>query len=215
MTIKAIVFDLDGTLIHSALDLHYAANEMLRALGRAPLDLATVISFIGNGVPKLVVRCLEATDGATADVEAQARALFMQTYSANMTRHTVLYPGVRTALDDFAERGIAMGVCTNKPTAPAQAICDALDLSRYFKIILGAGPEHPRKPDSAPLLACLAALECRPDQSVYVGDSRVDYETSRNANVPFKLFTSGYLKGALPSLAKADRFDDWQAHSIL
>ena len=144
MTPQAIIFDLDGTLIHSAPDLHYAANEMLRALERAPLDLATVISFIGNGVPKLVARCLQATGGATAEIETKARELFLQTYAANMTRHTVLYPGVRAALDDFAQiigRLAASGALTGAMLATTTAAF----LRSLVKGLTASSGSRPRK----------------------------------------------------------------------
>ena len=107
-----------------------------------------------------------------------------------------------------------LAVCTNKPTGPARGICEKLELAQYFDLILGAEPGQPRKPDPAPLLTCLAALECRPERALYVGDSAIDYQTARNASVPFRLFAGGYLNTALPDLGAADRFGDWTRHGI-
>lgn len=214
MTHKAIIFDLDGTLIHSAPDLHFAANAALASLGRPQLDLTTIISFIGNGVERLVMRCLEATGGHDAALQAKALELFLETYSKNMTTRTQLYLGVRRALEMFQAAGIPMGICTNKPTAPAQAICDALALTPFFAVIAGAQSGIAKKPDPAPLLACIETLNADPARTLYVGDSAVDYHTARNANVAFRLFSGGYLNDPLTDLSEGDRFNDWTAHGI-
>ncbi|MCX8227857.1 MAG: HAD hydrolase-like protein, partial [Sulfitobacter sp.] len=113
---KVIIFDLDGTLIHSAPDLHAAVNVTLNALGREALDLPTIISFIGNGVEKLVERSLDATGGYDAPLHETALDLFLKSYNQNMTTLTRPYPGVLAALRTFQDAGIPMGICTNKPT---------------------------------------------------------------------------------------------------
>lgn len=214
MPLQTIVFDLDGTLIHSAPDLQLAANEALAPLGRGPLDLPTVISFIGDGVETLVLRCLNATGGASEGLHRDTLALFLKIYAQNVTTHTRPYPGVVAALEDFCARGIKLGICTNKPTAPAVTICDALDISKYFDAIVGAEPDQPKKPAPASLLSCIQSLGGGGDGVLYVGDSVVDYETALNASVPFRLFSGGYLNAPLPDLAGSDRFADWAAHGI-
>jgi phosphoglycolate phosphatase len=212
---KIIIFDLDGTLIHSAPDLHAAANVTLDALGREALDLPTIVSFIGNGVEKLVERCLTATGGYDAPLRQTALDLFLNSYNLNMTTLTRPYLGVVSALRAFRTAGIPMGICTNKPTEPALQICDRLDLTQFFKVIAGAQDGQPKKPDSAPLLTCIQDMSGQPSQTLYVGDSTIDYLTARNANVAFRLFSAGYLNGPLPDLPDTDRFADWAAHGIL
>ena len=212
--INAIVFDLDGTLIHSAPDLQLASNEALRAIGRPPLDLATIISFIGDGVEALVRRILDATGGSDERLRQQVLAQFLDVYARNATTCTRPYAGVIEALERFRANGMRLAVCTNKPTRPAREICEKLALAQYFEVILGAEPGQPRKPDPAPLLTCVAALESSPESALYVGDSAIDFQTARNASVPFRLFTGGYLNAALPDLSDADRFDNWAVHGI-
>ena len=212
---KAIIFDLDGTLIHSAPDLHSAANATLNALGRETLDLPTVISFIGNGVEKLVERSLNATGGYNAPLRQAALDLFLKSYNQNMTTLTRPYPGVVSALHAFRDTGVPLGICTNKPTKPAQEICDRLDLTQFFTVIAGAEDGHAKKPDPAPLLGCIKDLRVQPSETLYVGDSAIDWLTARNADVPFRLFAKGYLNAPLADLPIADRFDDWTAHGIL
>jgi phosphoglycolate phosphatase len=214
-TPKAIIFDLDGTLIHSAPDQHAAANVTLDGLGRDALDLPTIISFIGNGVDKLVERTLDATGGYDPALKQAALESFLDNYSQNITTLTRPYPGVLAALEAFQGAGIPLGICTNKPTKPAQEICDRLDLTRFFKVITGAEDGQPKKPDPSPLLTCIHNLGVHPNHALYVGDSTIDFDTSRNASVNFRLFSQGYLNGSLAGFATKDIFDDWADHGIL
>lgn len=205
----AIIFDLDGTLVHSAPDLHAAANVALTALGRASLDLETVTSFVGNGVGKLIERCLQATGPCSPDIQVTALAIFMDSYNANITTLTRPYPGVVACLTRLHESDIAMGICTNKPSGAADAVCDGLDLTRYFDAIVGAEDGQPKKPDPAPLMNTIAQLEMQGKKILYVGDSTVDHATALNAGVDFRLFSGGYLNAAVPDLRTAQVFDHW------
>lgn len=211
---KAIIFDLDGTLIHSAPDLQAAMNYTLSRLGRTELDLSTIVSFIGNGVERLVARSLAATGPSTSDLENEALAQFLEFYGKNSVTRTRPYPGVIAFLEGLKTRDVSLGICTNKPTAPARDICDALDLSKYFDVITGAEPNQPKKPHPAPLLGCCSALGARPQQTVYIGDSSVDHLTALNADVTFGFFTSGYLNGPTPSPKPAFQFDDWSDETL-
>ncbi len=211
---RSIIFDLDGTLVHSAPDLHAAVNVALAGLGREPLDLHRVISFIGNGVETLVERSLASTGEVNTDLLGISLSRFRRSYEQNMTRLTRPYPGVVGCLNRLVSEGAKLGVCTNKPTEPAKAICDQLGLAQYFDVISGAERGRPKKPDAAPLLSCVSALGGSKSKIMYVGDSEIDYQTSLNANIPFRLYSGGYLTVALPDLGPADRFDDWHASGI-
>lgn len=213
--ITAIVFDLDGTLIHSAPDLQFAANAALKTVGRGPLDLPTLISFIGNGVETLVKRALKATGGGDDALERAVLAVFLEVYAKNNTTLTRPYEGVVPALEELRAKGIRLGICTNKPTAPAQDICDQLKLSPYFDVIIGAEADVPKKPDPQALMACLNRLDCLPEQAIYVGDSAIDFHTARNSGVAFRLFSEGYLNHPLPELPAEARFDNWHNHGIV
>ena len=211
---KAIVFDLDGTLIHSAPDLHAAANAMLGTLGRSNLDLPTVISFIGNGVEVLVERTLNATGGFDADLKKASIEMFLTFCARDMVTLTHPYPGVVSALEAFQGADVPMGICTNKPTTPAREICDHFNLTRFFDVIEGAEQKQPKKPSPKPLFDCIAKLGVLPSEALYVGDSEIDFLTARNAGVPFRLFALGYLNAPLPELAETDRFAYWASHGI-
>jgi phosphoglycolate phosphatase len=212
---KAVIFDLDGTLIHSAPDIQAAANVALKAINRGPLDLPATISFIGDGVETFVGRCLQSTGGMTTASYDETLGLFLESYTQNMTTLTQPYPGVVSCLERLRAGNYRLGICTNKLSQAAKDICDDLGLTGYFDIIAGAEPDLPKKPDPTPLLRCISELGGEVTNSLYVGDSVVDYKTAVNANVPFRLFTGGYLNGAPPRLAAEAQFDDWTTDGVL
>lgn len=205
--VRAVIFDLDGTLIDSAPDIHAAANAMLKGEGVAPLDLATITSFIGNGLPKLVERAMQARQMDMAQ-HARLTEVVLGYYNAASSDLTVLYPNLRGLLDRLKTDGYRMGVCTNKPLAPAEKILRELDLDGYFDVVIGGDSLPQRKPDPEPLRATMDRLGAT--QAVYVGDSEVDAETARAANVPFALFTEGYRKTPVALIPHQGAFSDFQ-----
>jgi len=206
---NAIIFDLDGTLIDSAPDIHAASEKLLTELGYPPLSLETIISFIGNGVPKLVERVMDAR-GLHAEYNLpDLVAKFMTHYEAAATEKTTLFPHVLAALDALKGAGVAMGVCTNKPQAPTHAVLQAYDLAKYFDVVIGGDTMPVKKPDPVPLLRAFEDLGAA--RKLYVGDSDVDAQTAENAKVSFALFTEGYRKSGVSDLAHAYRFDDFSA----
>ncbi|PQO24488.1 phosphoglycolate phosphatase [Rhodobacteraceae bacterium WD3A24] len=201
----AVIFDLDGTLIDSAPDIHAAGNVVLAEEGCAPIDLATARGFVGNGVHAFVER-LRGAAGLAPDPVRDARMLarFEELYRSAVDL-TTIYPGAVEALEALREAGWRLGLCTNKPEAPARAVMAHLGLLGRFDTLIGGDSLSTRKPDPAPLHACLRALGAR--DAIYVGDSEVDSETATAACVPFALFTEGYRKRAVDELAHAARFD--------
>ncbi|NNE81648.1 MAG: phosphoglycolate phosphatase [Silicimonas sp.] len=212
MNQRTIIFDLDGTLIHSAPDLHAAVNIALTTQGRPALDLATVISFVGDGVEQLVKRSLMATGDHTPALQRETLARFMDSYDRNLTTLTRPYPGVIDCLQRLKSDGVRLGICTNKPGSAARRVCDQLDLTRYFDVISGAEVDQPKKPDPTSLLACIARLGGRVENAIYVGDSLVDLATAQNAHVRFHLFTGGYLNAPKPDLPPNQVFADWSSN---
>ncbi|MFN0115546.1 MAG: phosphoglycolate phosphatase [Paracoccaceae bacterium] len=204
-----IVFDLDGTLIDSAPDLARAASEVLAAEGLAPVTLAEVTGFIGHGTPVFVDRMM-ARAGLPPDPATHRRLhdAYLAAYG-DIIRLTVPYPGVPGALATLAAGGWRMGLCTNKPMAPTRAALRHFGWEGLFASVTGGDSLPERKPDPAPLRACLAALGAGP--SVYVGDSEVDGETAARAGVPFLLFTGGYRKRAVADIPHRAAFADWAA----
>ncbi|GAB4533224.1 MAG: phosphoglycolate phosphatase [Roseibium sp.] len=192
-----LVFDLDGTLIDSAPDLHAAASRLLAREGLPPLSLETVRSFIGNGVPVLVERVMAATGLETSRRDPLVEA-FLEDYSAHATDLTRPYSGVPETLRELQETGYLLGVLTNKPEAPARQILADLGLEDLFDAVVGGDSLGTRKPDPAGLRHLQTELGGGP--VVFVGDSEVDAETAVRAGVPFALFSEGYRKRPVSEL---------------
>jgi phosphoglycolate phosphatase len=209
MTGRAIVFDLDGTLIDSAPDLHRAANLVLAAEGLAPVTLAEVKGFIGHGTPVFVERMM-ARKGLPPDPVTFRRLhdAYLAAYG-DALHLTTPYPGVPQALAALSADGWRMGVCTNKPMGPTRAALAHFGWEGMFAAVIGGDSLPQRKPDAAPLHAAFAALGA--DRGVYVGDSEVDGETAQRAGVPFLLFTEGYRKAEVAAIPHHAAFADWSA----
>ena len=204
-TRNAIVFDLDGTLVDTAADLAAATNQALAPIGRRRLSVEEVRGMIGGGFPNLIDQGLRATDGplegkAFEDVVASARAY----YTAHVADLSRAYPGVTEALAAFAENGVKMGVCTNKPAEPSQAILDQLGLGPYLPILVGGDTLPVMKPDPAMLGAVLDGLGAGVPSAVLVGDSETDVALARAAGVPVILVEGGYTPAPIETLG-ADR----------
>lgn len=203
---RPVIFDLDGTLIDSAPDIRAAVNRMLEGEGCDTLDLPTVISFIGNGLPRLVARAMAAR--AIPDSEhARLTAITKAHYDAAPAVLTRPYPGVPDMLATLNARGYPLGLCTNKPEDSARALLDDMGLAHHFDAIIGGDRLPVPKPDPAMLHACVAELD-HPAPPLFVGDSEVDAATAHAAGVPFLLFTMGYRKSQPAALNPAASFDD-------
>ncbi|WP_428686723.1 phosphoglycolate phosphatase [Roseibium sp.] len=204
----ALIFDLDGTLIDSAPDLHAASNRLLAREDRPPLSLETVRSFIGNGIPTLVDRVMAASGIDTGERD-RLISEFVADYNARATELTRPYPGVVDALLRFRELGLRLAVCTNKPVTPTRTILEDLGLSHFFSAIVGGDSFPERKPDPRGVLSL--ARELGGLHALYIGDSEVDAETALRANLPFFLFTGGYRKTPVSELPHSLSFDDFSS----
>ncbi|WP_170337649.1 phosphoglycolate phosphatase [Ruegeria arenilitoris] len=203
----AIVFDLDGTLVDSLADIAAAANRMLADQGYAPLPEETIRGFVGNGLPKLVERVILHC-GLSIERHSELTQVTLNHYSQASSAITRPYPGVKDALRRLRAANIALGVCTNKPEAPAQHILEVLDLAQFFDVVIGGDTVKSRKPDPAHLTATFEALGTN-DARVFVGDSEVDAETAQRAQVPFILYSEGYRKSPVSELPHSASFDDF------
>ncbi|HXX46086.1 MAG TPA: HAD-IA family hydrolase [Candidatus Acidoferrales bacterium] len=175
--VRVLIFDLDGTLIDSKLDLALAVNAALEHMGRAAIAHERIYGYVGDGAPMLVKRALG--DGAT-DAEAEAGlAYFLSYYRAHMLDNTVTYPGVREGLELLQDH--PMAVLTNKPVRFSQAILEGLGIAGFFRYVYGGNSFQTKKPNPEGVNVLLRDLAIAPREAMMVGDSAVDVKTARNA----------------------------------
>ena len=210
--LKAVVFDLDGTLIDSEPDLRVALNKLLVEDGRREVVRAEVIKMIGDGVPTLVERGYVATGGLPDGPFEPVVERFHAFYEGHTADLSQPFPGVIEALIGLREAGLKLGVCTNKPEKPMREILDIFGFSEFFSAVVG-GDTLPgiRKPDGRHLAAVLDGLGVSADQAVMVGDNHNDVATARNLKVPVIAVSFGYAHSAPSELGAdvlIDSFDD-------
>ncbi len=202
----AIIFDLDGTLIDSAPDIHAAVNRVMRDLEAPLFQYSEVKSFIGNGVPVLMQRAMAARDLDSSE-HGSLVARFLEYYGADSTTLTKPYPNALETLGKLRAKGHVLGICTNKPEAPTRKILDEFGMTELFGTVIGGDTLAQRKPDPAPLAYAKAELGDGP--AIFVGDSEVDAETAQRASLPFALFTEGYRKSSLQDMHHGVSFSDF------
>lgn len=189
MTPRAILFDLDGTLIDSHADLAHAVNAALREIGLPERSIAEIRGFIGEGSRRL----LEQAIAPRQDLLEVAHAAWERAYAAGLLERTRLYPGIAGLLQAAAARWPGqLAIHTNKPGRFARPIVDGLGLAGVFRRVLGGGDGHARKPDPAGAQALLGELAVAPCEAIYVGDSRIDAQTAAAAGIPFLAVGWGY-----------------------
>jgi phosphoglycolate phosphatase len=191
--LDAVVFDLDGTLVDTAPDLHAHLDDMLAELGRPGVELDAVRPMIGDGARMLLSRALEASGGLPEGLELDVLfAEFLRRYTARPLRFGATYEGVEGTLEALTEAGIKRGVCTNKPQAPADRLLSELGLDRHFSVVIGGDSLPVRKPDPGHLGTVLERLGADPARAVLVGDSATDVMTAEASGVPCVLVSFGY-----------------------
>ncbi len=200
-----IVFDLDGTLIHSAPDIRTIANSILSEERMELISLDETIDFIGNGASVFIEKMRAARGIPDADHD-RLLTVFQDRYET-VLELTAPYPNVRESLAHLIVAGHRLGLCTNKPMRATRAVLSHLSLTDPLSVVYGGDSLDKRKPDPAPLLATLDDLGTGP--CLYVGDSEVDAETADRAGVPFLLFTEGYRKTPAEDLPHLARFSDF------
>lgn len=202
---RAILFDLDGTLVDSAPDIHAGVAALLVEEGMEPLPFVSVRGFIGSGVPVLVTRVMAAMGmGDDPARHADLCARFIERYEHDPGGLTRPYDGVAAAL---ARLDLPKGLCTNKPEGPTRALLVQMGWTGHFPVIVGGDTLPVRKPDPAPLHEAVARIGG--GVVLFVGDSEVDAETAERAGVPFLLFTGGYRKTPVADLPHDAAFDHW------
>ena len=179
---RAVIFDLDGTLLNSLEDLAAAANFALRNRNFPERTVEEVRRFIGNGVPLLIKRAVPA--GTPAEVEAACLADFRAYYSAHMLDRTVPYPGIPALLEHLKEQGYRLAVVSNKFETAVQALCRHA-FGTLFHEAIGDREGYRKKPAPDNLLRCMERVGVSREEVLYIGDSPTDIETAGNAGVDF------------------------------
>ncbi len=185
-----LIFDLDGTLIDSKLDLAHAVNATRAHFGLPPLDLETVGNYIGNGAPVLIRRAMGA-EASQVDVD-KALEYFLAYYGDHKLDNTRAYPGIPEALEALHQASVRMAVLTNKPVRISGRIIEGLGLSKYFLHVYGGNSFDRKKPDPLGVETLLAETGVPKDRTLIVGDSAVDVQTARNAGVKVCGVTYGF-----------------------
>ncbi|HLD50041.1 MAG TPA: HAD-IA family hydrolase [bacterium] len=191
-----IIYDLDGTLVDTREDIARAANHMLEQMGRRRMATEEVCRQVGRGLFALIQGCLE-----TEDPEALSKGakIYRDYYARHMLDSSRLYPGALEILDYFKDRKQA--VITNKPNPFSYELLKALGVADYFFEIIPGNSGHPQKPDPGGILHLIKSRNTGPEETLFVGDSRVDIETGRNAGVETVVLTHGF--GTLDELQSA------------
>lgn len=204
--IDAILFDLDGTLVDSVPDLAAATDAMLIDMSRAAAGEALVREWVGNGAERLVKRALTGKmDGEPPATELeQALPLFMEHYQSHLQGQSRLYPGVKESLADLQERGLALGLVTNKPERFIAPLLEALGIAEVFAVVVGGDTLADKKPHPAPLLHAARQLGVESAAALMVGDSRNDVLAARRAGMQIVCVPYGYNHGEDIRLTEPD-----------
>jgi phosphoglycolate phosphatase len=194
--VKLLIFDLDGTLVDSRLDLVHSVNAMLRHFHRPELPDEVIASYVGDGAPMLVRRALGDPD--EEQFVQEALEYFLSYYRVHKLDNTHAYEGVKEALETIRssqkDSDRRMAVLSNKPVNPSRAIVDALGLGEYFVRVYGGNSFHTKKPDPLGVHTLLEETGTRSEETVIIGDSSIDIITGRNAD----LWTCGVTYGFAP-----------------
>lgn len=194
---RLVIFDLDGTLIDSRLDLIHSVNAMLRHYQRPELPGEVVASYVGDGAPMLVRRALG--DPEDEKFFKAAMDYFLAYYREHKLDHTVVYAGVQEALQNIQSNGRkrTMAVLSNKPVNPARAIVDALGLGQFFVRVYGGNSFDTKKPDALGVNTLIKETGVRPKEAIIVGDSSIDVLTGKNAGIATCGVTYGFAPHTL------------------
>ena len=203
---RNLIFDLDGTLLNTIVDINAAINEALRRCGYDySFSVPDTRYLIGDGADALVRRALKENGGDLRRFQ-ELKAVYMPLYKALQCDHVAPFPGLKETLEEARRSGYSFYVSTNKPHALALDVLTATYGEGFFSGILGAKEGQPVKPDPTGVLSLMEEFGLKKEECVYVGDSHVDVLTARNAGIPVILVGWGYETNYPEWKDKADYF---------
>lgn len=195
-TIKAVAFDLDGTLINSAKGLAKAVDQTLETMGYDAVGFDQVSVWIGHGAINLIETALQHIDAETGMQRfEEGFALFTKYYTEIVKQGSEVYPGVYETLEGLSAEGYHLALITNKPSRFLPILLEELKMAHYFELVLGADDVVKRKPHPTPIFLTLGTLGLLPEELLFVGDSRNDIESAKSAGVRTVGVTYGYNFG--------------------
>ena len=202
--VRAVLFDLDGTLLDSIPDLSEACHRMMVELGRPPHAIDVIRTFVGKGMLNLVRRCLvESGSAGESEVEA-AVDVFRRHYAEVNGASTLIYDGVLPALEALREQGVLMACVTNKPAAFTGPLLERMGLAGFFDATVSGDTLAEKKPHPAPLLHACRLLGAEVAEALMIGDSANDADAARAAGMPVLLVTYGYSEGVAVDSIECD-----------
>lgn len=209
-----VLFDLDGTLVDSNLDLAPAVNRALAAEGRDPVPHDMVRSFIGGGAAQMLGKALEASGGPVSEARyEELTEIALEHYWAHIADNTVPFPGCIAALEDLQALGVTLAVCTNKSEGPARQLIEALGMTHFFTAIYGADTLGRDRAKPHPDMLLAAAKDCGGGRFAMIGDSTFDTRAAKAADAPVVVLSFGY-NDIVPGKMEADAVIDHFAELI-
>jgi phosphoglycolate phosphatase len=206
---RAVLFDLDGTLVDSLGDFHHAANQMLMQLGYPSIAKQYIKQFVGNGQEVFIARCLVNVGAKMSAEELCAATTYFETaYDEISGQKSASYDGCRDYLHQLKQANIRIGLCTNRPVVRARGILKELGLEAFFDVIAGFESTAKPKPDPQPLHYCLQELSVDAKDAIFIGDSEVDALAADAAGVPFWFHSAGL--GELAGQNAARKFSNYR-----
>ena len=185
MTFRAVVFDLDGTLLDSYEGIHDALSDVLAHFGRPPVTVEETRRLVGHGLEALIAKVLPE------ELQADAAAHFRFRYKVNAPKLTKLMPGAELVVSELWRRGIRLSIASNKPAVFSRQLLAGFGLAELFTFIGGPDLGFPEKPDPAMVHAALQAMRASPAETLYVGDMTVDIATARAVGLPVAVIPEG------------------------
>lgn len=213
---KNVIFDLDGTLVDTAVDLTSAINFSLSKVELPILSEKIIRSEIGNGVENLVKKCAQiSAQKETIPNFSVIYELFLDRYDSHLTDESSLYSGVRDTLGNLKTKDFKLSICTNKSERQARKLLKHLEIDKYFELIIGGDSTQFHKPDERLLSVMLQKLSETSRNTIFIGDSKADIQFAENSKIPIIIHSNGYTNFSLDSILDHQKFTEFSQLQLI